>query len=331
MGNPRRNGSDTTGRANCLVGHTGFVGTALLRQTAFSHRYNSRNIADIDGQDFATLVCAAAPGSMIEANRCPQRDREQIEALIQRLSRTRARSFVLVSSIAVLADFAAGYGETTDAFQQALAYGRHRRELEAFVEDHFAESLIVRLPALFGRGLRKNFVFDLLNPVPAMLTPAKFADLVGKLDRPLASLVKDLYAPDTATGLLRLDRQALDSFGRRSALEGAVTAVGCSAMQFHNPETTYQYYDIERLWSDIGIALRAGLSHIHLVSEPLGAAAIHKRLTGRDMPETGARLHREDMHTRHAALWGATGPYQYDAAATLDRVAAFYADERTPA
>jgi hypothetical protein len=49
------------------------------------------------------------------------------------------------------------------------------------------------------------------------------------------------------------------------------------------------------------------------------------------MPETPARLHREDMRTRHAALWDAEGPYQFSAAATLDRLTAFFASERAAA
>jgi hypothetical protein len=49
------------------------------------------------------------------------------------------------------------------------------------------------------------------------------------------------------------------------------------------------------------------------------------------MPASAARLHREDMRTRHAALWGAAGPYQFDAATTLGRLAAFFAAARVPA
>lgn len=321
------NGSEATGNSDCLIGHTGFVGGALLRQAAFAACYNSATIAGIDGRRFATVVCAAAPGSMIEANRSPERDRAQIDRLIERLSTIRADRFVLISSIAVLADFAGGDDESTSAFQHELAYGRHRRALEAFVERHFPHSLIVRLPALFGHGLRKNFVFDLINPVPSMLTAEKRDWLVDQLDQPLAALVTALYAHDAATGLFRLDRAALNADRRRRALDAAVTELGASATQFHHPDTTYQYYAIDRLWRDIGIALDAGLSCIHLVAAPLSAGAIHQRLTGRAMPATAARLHREDMRTRHAALWGATGPYQYDAAATLDRLAAFHADE----
>jgi hypothetical protein len=315
----------------CLIGHTGFVGGALLRQARFDACFNSATIAAIEGRSFGTLVCAAAPGSMLEANRSPERDAAQIDGLIARLATIRAERFVLISSIAVLADFAGVHDEGTQSFQQDLAYGRHRRALEIFVEDHFASSLIVRLPALFGHGLRKNFLFDLMNPVPSLLTDAKHDALMKALDPALARWAGALFASDPVTGMLKLDRAALNADRRRAALEDAVTAVGASATQFHHPDTTYQYYAIDRLWQDIGIGLEAGLSHLHLVAEPLTASAIHARLTGRPMPDTPARLHREDMRTRHSALWGAEGPYQFSAAATLDRLAAFYASERQPA
>ncbi|WP_199797848.1 hypothetical protein [Porphyrobacter sp. HT-58-2] len=238
-----------------LIGHTGFVGGALLRQAQFAQCYNSANIDTIAGKSFGTLVCAAAPGSMLEANRAPERDAAQIEALMAQLATVRAERFVLISSIAVLADFAAGDDEGTSAFQQTLAYGRHRRLLEAFVEDHFPRSLIIRLPALFGQGLRKNFLFDLLNPVPSLLPEARHTALVAALPASLAAWVKGLYTPDPVTGMLRLDRPALNAAPRRAALEDAVTALGFAASQFHHPDTTYQYYPIDRLWQDIGIAL----------------------------------------------------------------------------
>lgn len=322
------NASPASSGRTGLIGHTGFVGGALLRQTVFDAHYNSANIADIAGQRFGALVCAAAPGSMVEANRAPERDRAAIDALIAHLDKTEATRFVLVSTIAVLADFAGGDDESTQGFQQELAYGRHRRVLEAFVEDRFPGSLIIRLPALFGAGLRKNFVFDLMNPVPSLLTEAKRNALMQALEGGLADWLAALYTPDAATGLLKLDRAALNADPRRAPLEAALEALKATAVQFHHRDTTYQYYDTGRLWQDIGIAWQAGLTHLHLAAEPLTAAEIHARLTGKPMPETPARLHREDMRTAHAGLWGAAGPYQFSAAATLESLAAFFAGGR---
>jgi hypothetical protein len=313
---------------NCLIGYTGFVGGQLAGQSTFSAVFNSANIAELAQQEFDTLVCAAAPGSMFEANKFPDRDQAKIQALIDELSKVRTSRFILISSIAVLEDFAGGDDEGTTAFQEELAYGRHRRALEAFVEETFEESLVARLPALFGQGLRKNFIFDLLNPIPTFLTEAKRARLPVILDRQLCEQLTGLYAPDPATGMLKLDRAALDADPARAALDEAVITHGFSATQFHNPETTYQYYNMNRLWSDIDVALQAGLSHIHLVSEPLKAARIHYRLTGRDMPESDARQHHEDMRTRHAELWGKQSPYLEEGDTVLDQLAAFYASER---
>lgn len=316
-----------TGRSG-LLGATGFVGGALVRQTPFDECFNSQNVSEIEGQAFGTLVCAAAPGSMVAANKASERDRALIHGLIERLSKVHTEHFVLVSSIAVLSDFAGRHSESTKDFQENLAYGRHRRELEAFVESHFAQSLIVRLPALFGPGLRKNFIFDLLNPVPTMLTAQKLDTLCSGLAPELSEWTAQLYTPDAATGLLKLDRSALDQDQRCKNLAAAVCDLGLSAMQFHNRETTYQYYEIDRLWRDIGIARDAGLTHLHCASEPLKAAVIHKRLIGEEMPETPARLHKEDMHSAHASLWGVDGPYLFSADATLERLREFFAAER---
>lgn len=318
-------------RYDSLIGDTGFVGSTLSSQHSFSAKFNSRNINTIGEYRFDTVVCAAAPGSMLQANRAPERDRAAIEALTAQLRSVVARRFVLISSIAVLADFAGGDDEGTQAFEETLAYGRHRRQLEAFCESHFENCLVVRLPALFGPGLRKNFVFDLMNPVPTLLPEARLETLLERLPPMLREALAARYAPDEVTGMLRLDRAAFDADPRRPALDAAVRAEEMSATLFHNPETTYQYYDMAGLWADIGIAVEAGLRHLHLAAPPLRAADIHARLLGAPMPATGAKLHHEDMHTRHAALWGRAGPYVEDAGTVLDKLAVFYAGRRPAA
>lgn len=314
---------------SCLIGYTGFVGSTLRRQAEFSHLYNTANIDAIAAAPrFDLTVCAAAPGSMFEANRAPEQDHARIQSLIARLDQVHTRRFVLISSIAVLADFAAGYDEAAAVFQADVAYGRHRREVERFCASRFETCLIVRLPALFGPGLRKNFIFDLLNPVPTLMPQTRLDELKRSLTSSMGSRLAALYAPGGAAGLLQLDRGALNADGDRASLEHAVTAAGFSAVGFHNPATTYQYYDMTRLWADIGRAMNAGLREIHFATEPLRAARIHERLLGRRMPETGARIHREDMHTRHAELWGRSGPYLADAGIVLSELADFFAAER---
>lgn len=160
---PSRYPSTEGAASSALVGHSGFVGSSLLRQRSFSHLYRSTDIGQIAGGSFDTVVCAGAPAQKWVANREPDADRARIEALIGHLRTVRCRSFVLISTVDVFQD-SHGVDEATAVDEHGLhAYGKHRRMLERFVEEHFAERLIVRLPGLVGPGLRKNVIYDFLN------------------------------------------------------------------------------------------------------------------------------------------------------------------------
>jgi hypothetical protein len=148
---------------NCLVGYTGFVGSTLLKQASFESLYRSNNIAEIAGKFFDIVVCAGAPAQKWIANIKSEEDLEKIEGLITHLKLMRCKTFVLISTVDVF-KCPLGVDESTSIDEEGLhAYGLHRRLLEKFVESHFQNHLIVRLPGLVGPGLRKNAIFDFLN------------------------------------------------------------------------------------------------------------------------------------------------------------------------
>lgn len=309
-----------------LIGHTGFVGQTLSRQHRFAAQFNSASISNAAGQDFATVVCAAAPGSMFEANRFPERDAKAIDGLINRLSSFRAKRFVLISTIAVLPRFDGQTTESATVFQTEVPYGVNRRRLEVFCAEHFKDCLIVRLPALFGPGLRKNFLFDLLNPVPSMLPPPRHATLLAELPPVLRGLATSAFTLDPSLGMYVLNRSALNQSALRPELEHCAAASGFSALGFTHPESSFQFYDMSRLWADVQVAQAAGLSVIHLAPEPLVAGVVHQALTGREMPGSVAGLHHEDMRSEHTGLWSKPGPYLMDKADCLARLRRFYAE-----
>jgi dTDP-4-dehydrorhamnose reductase len=149
--------------ANALIGFSGFVGSTLLRQAPFESLYRSTNICDIEGQSFDTIVCAGAPAQKWIANRAPEADRQKIDGLIAHLKTIHCKTFILISTVDVFKN-SMGIDEETLVDESGLhAYGLHRRLLEKFVESHFPNYLIVRLPGLVGPGLRKNVIFDFLN------------------------------------------------------------------------------------------------------------------------------------------------------------------------
>lgn len=149
--------------SNALVGHSGFVGTTILKQAEFHAKYRSTNISEIEGRSFDMIVCAGAPAQKWLANRNPNEDRCNIEGLIGHLGKVSCNKFILISTVDIFKN-PVGVDEDTSIDEEGLHhYGLHRRFLEKFVEGHFTNYLIVRLPGLVGPGLRKNVIFDLLN------------------------------------------------------------------------------------------------------------------------------------------------------------------------
>lgn len=148
---------------DALIGYTGFVGSTLLRQTSFSGHFRSKNIDDLSGTNWDTVVCAAAPAAKWIANQDPVADRKNVDVLIRNLDLMQCRHFILISTVDVFGNPIAVDEKSPVEENDLHAYGLHRRLLEKFVENRFEQYLIVRLPGLVGPGLRKNVIFDFLN------------------------------------------------------------------------------------------------------------------------------------------------------------------------
>lgn len=146
-----------------LIGHTGFVGGNLKAQGAFDALYNSRNIEEIAGREFDLVVSAGAPAVKWLANQKPAEDWAAIERLTKSLGTVKARRFVLISTVDVYARPIDVDENTPIDLATAQPYGKHRLMLEQFVAERFPGALRLRLPGLFGPGLKKNIVFDFLN------------------------------------------------------------------------------------------------------------------------------------------------------------------------
>ncbi|MCL9662833.1 NAD(P)-dependent oxidoreductase [Paenibacillus hunanensis] len=145
-----------------LLGYSGYVGSTLLQQASFDDLYNSKNIDTISGKSYELIVCAAAPAVKWKANQEPEADLANLKALMERLKTVNAQKFILISTVDVYQKPIEVSEKTLIIPEETDPYGRHRFYLEQFVQDHFNDVLIVRLPGLFGEGLKKNFIYDLI-------------------------------------------------------------------------------------------------------------------------------------------------------------------------
>lgn len=145
-----------------LIGYSGFVGGNLRNQGAFDAWYRSSNIDEIRGSSFEEIVCAATPAEKWKANADQEADRRAITRLTSALEQARCERFILISTVDVYPT-PKGVDESTPINPDSCApYGRHRLLFEDWVREHFS-TVILRLPALFGPGLKKNAVYDLLH------------------------------------------------------------------------------------------------------------------------------------------------------------------------
>ena len=299
-----------------LVGSTGFVGGNLLAAHAFAARAHSRDVAAQYGTRPGLCVYAGVPAAMFLANADPEQDLAVMRAARENLRQIAPGQVVLVSTVAVYAD-SRGADEGVPPGTEALpAYGKNRLQLEHWVREDFPAALIVRLPALYGQGLKKNFLYDLHTVTPAMLKPEKYNELAAE-----SALVRDAYTL-AENGFYKLNGSA-----DPAALKAFFAANAFNALAFTDSRSRYQFYNLGRLWADIQTALQNGLTLLHLATPPLAAAEVYTAVTGRSdwHNELNKPPFDYDLRTAHAALFGGQSGYLCTAEEELADIRAFMA------
>jgi hypothetical protein len=147
---------------SCLIGYTGFVGSTLRRLRKFDAEINRANLEALYNKEFGTLICAGLPAAKWVANKEPLEDFRNMTTLIETLKGVAVEHFVLISTVDIYGEPIGCDEDSTDCLS-TQPYGRHRLIFEDFIRENFPSHTIVRLPALFGNGLKKNVLFDLLN------------------------------------------------------------------------------------------------------------------------------------------------------------------------
>ncbi len=133
---------------DALIGYTGFVGN-ILKKDVIGDFYNSKNIKDIQFKNYNNVYCAGVSATKWFANKNPDLDKTNIDNLFENIKTINCKKIILISTIGVYDN---------------EPYGKNRKELEIKLSKIFKEKLlIVRLPAVYGDGLKKNLLYDLLN------------------------------------------------------------------------------------------------------------------------------------------------------------------------
>jgi len=298
-----------------IVGYTGFVGSNIFAQGKFDGAYNSRNIQDAYGTDPDLLVYAGMRAEKFLANAHPEKDYALVEEAERNIEYINARKVVLISTIDVFKDpMGVDEGSAID-IDGLNAYGLNRYKLEMWVRENFYNSLIVRLPGLFGRNIKKNFIFDMINIVPTMLSSEKFEELALR-----KSSLREWYVLQD-NGFYKV--KPLDA-RNKDYLKKIFLELGFSAMNFTDSRSRYQFYNLERLWGDIQLALESGINLLHPATEPVSAGELCEFVTGEKfVNELNLRPANYDYKTLHAELFGGRDGYIESKSSVMEQIRRF--------
>lgn len=147
-----------------IVGYTGFVGSNILQFINFDHFYNSKNFNEAIGKEFDELYISALPAEKWKVNRNPEDDFAVIKAIKEIILTITVKKVILISTIDVYEYSNSEENEDYNCdWMNNHHYGRNRYLFEEFISRTYEDYHILRLPALFGKGLKKNLLYDLLN------------------------------------------------------------------------------------------------------------------------------------------------------------------------
>lgn len=258
---------------SAIVGYSGFVGSNIAGSFRFTNQYNSKNIKDAYGSTPDLLVYTGVPAAMFQANAHPENDMALIKNAIENIKRINAKKLILISTIAVF-DKTIDVDETYVINEKLLTpYGRNRLYFENWVIENCQDSLVIRLPALYGINLKKNFVYDYINIIPSMLNRQKYQDLCGK--NSLISGVYDLQ-DDGFYHFKDLN------YPMKKKIHDIFLGIGFNALNFTDSRSVYQFYNLNRLWNDIVIALNNNIRLLNITTEPVSVREVYKFLSGDD-------------------------------------------------
>lgn len=297
-----------------LVGYTGFVGSNLYTAGKFDAVYNSKNIQEAFGTNPDLLIYAGLRAEKYLANNAPEKDMELILQAETNIEKINPKKLVLISTIDVF-KIPKDVDETSMIDIENLhAYGYNRYQLELWCRKKYPEALIVRLPGLFGRNIKKNFIYDYMNIIPYMLKADKFEELTAKDPE----LKKYYLLQDNGFYRVNVSEE------NRESLMDRFRKLEFSALNFTDSRSVYQFYNLGRLWADIQIAMEARITIWHPATEPVSAGEVYEYLTGERFENELDGIPADyGYKTVYAEMFGGSGGYIQNKEEVLRGIKAF--------
>lgn len=306
-----------------LVGYTGFVGSNIAANHDFTWKINSKNKEEAFGKEPDLLVYAGLRAEKFLANKDPEADMAMITEAMEQMKKINPKKLVLISTVDVYKDPVNVDEDTEINTDGLLPYGANRYKLEQMVRETWEDALIIRLPGLFGKNLKKNFIYDFIHVIPSMLKAEKYQELSEK-----STLVAESYR-DLGNGFYKcsitdLPNPTAKELYAVEELKQEFKSLGFSALNFTDSRGVFQFYNLANLWNDIQTALENDIRLLNIATEPICVAEIFKRITERTF--NNQILQNPpfyDYRSKHAEVFGGQNGYFADKNTVLGEIIEF--------
>jgi len=302
-----------------LVGYTGFVGSNLVSSTDFGGLYNSKNIEDAFKTKPDLLVYSGVRAEKFLANKEPEKDYAIIQNAIDNIKKIDSKRLVLISTIDVYKNPLDVDEDTVIDTNELHPYGLHRYYLEKWVEENLDNYLIVRLPGLYGRNIKKNFIYDLINLIPSMLNEKKYNELAKH-----ALIILECYISQN-NGFYKC--KELDDI-KKAELKAFFNKIGFSALNFTDSRGIFQFYNLSNLWKHIEIALNSNIKKLNLATEPIVISELYEHIKGQKFVNEVAQISpKYNFKTKYADIFGGKNGYVFSKEFVMDDIKDFVNNE----
>jgi len=183
--------------------------------------------------------------------------------------------------------------------------------------------LIIRLPGLFGKNIKKNFIYDYIHRIPAMLRENKFLELAGK-----SSLVETSYRKlDNGFYKCILTEKEARTAKEEYAIEELkqeFNSLEFSALNFTDSRGVFQFYNLTRLWDDIQTALENDIRLLNIATQPVSVAEVYASLCDKTfMNEITDKPPYYDYKSKYAEFFGGSNGYFSNKETVLEEIVEF--------
>ncbi len=297
-----------------LVGYTGFVGSNICDNHKFDGLFNSKNVLDAYNQNPDLLVYCGVTAQKFIANKDPEKDMEIINGAIENIKNINPKKLVLISTIDIYG-CPINVNEDDEVIVSNDAYGKNRRYLEEWVINNINDYLIVRLPGLYGKNIKKNFIYDLINIIPSMLKEEKYNELL-RIDSSLEE-----YYINQNNGFYKC-RDLNEE--EKELLKSKFMNLGFTALNFTDSRGVFQFYNLNNLWNHINIALQNNIKILNIATEPISISELYKYIYNKEFNnEITNNIPNYNFKTKYDYLFNGHDGYIFNKNETLEDIKQF--------